>query len=196
MRRIVKVLALVICAGVIAVGTPKMAGAAPEQPAYVVVSEETDFQIREYAPTVVAQFTMRGTYKRAVNDGYIKLERYFLGENTAPERMDLTIPVMVRDDLASGWTVMFVVPSAYRVTSAPQPNDRRIRLLELPARRVASIQFKGKLNETVMREQTERLEDWLRAHDIEHRNDFTLAGYDQGWVPKRFRKNEILVTLK
>lgn len=183
-------------AGLALAGPPEVAAAKQDQPEYVVVSEAEEFEIRDYSPIVVAQITMRGTYKRSVSDGYIKLERYFLGKNTVPERIDRTVPVMVRDDLAAGWTTMFVLPRGYRQHSAPPPIDERVRVVEIPARRVAVVKFHGKLNELVMREQVERLESWLAAQGIAHRGDFTLAGYDQSWVPGRWRGNEVLVTLK
>jgi hypothetical protein len=95
----------------------------------------------------------------------------------------MTVPTLVRDDLASGWTTIFVLPTGYRAETAPQPNDRRIRVVEFPPRRVAVIEFPGKLGELVMREQIARLDAWLAAKGIAHRGDFTLAGYDRSWTP-------------
>jgi DNA gyrase inhibitor GyrI len=172
------------------------AEAKPERPEFVLVSEEDAFEVREYGAMVVAQFTMRGTYTQAVSQGYIKLEKYFAGANTTPELIAMTVPTMVRDDLASGWTTMFVLPKAYRVESAPRPVDRRIRVVEIPPRRVATIVFPGKLNEAAMREHIERLKAWLDAKGLAHKSDFTLAGYDPPWIPGRMRKNEVFVTLK
>jgi DNA gyrase inhibitor GyrI len=189
-------MAAVILAGLALAGGPERADAKRERPEFVVVSTEDKFEIRDYATLVVAQFTMRGTYKRSVSQGYINLERYFLGKNTVPEAMKMTVPTMVRDDLASGWTTMFVLPKGYRAETAPRPNDRRIRVVEFPARRVAVIEFPGKLNEAVMREQVARLDAWLAAKGIAHRGDFTLAGYDPPWIPAAWRDNEVLVTLK
>jgi DNA gyrase inhibitor GyrI len=172
------------------------ADAKPQRPEFVVVSAEDDFEIRDYATMVVAQFTMRGTYRKSVTQGYIKLEQYFLGKNTVPEPIEMTIPTMVRNDLAEGWSTMFFMPKGYRPESAPPPIDRRIRIIEIPPRRVAVIRFKGKLNEFVMREQVEILEAWLAARGTAHRGDFTLAGYAAAWTPTKWRKNEVIVTLK
>jgi len=172
------------------------AEAKPERPEYTLVSSEDGFEIRDYRPMVVAQFTTHGGYGKAVNEGYIKLEKYFTGANTTPERIPMTVPTLVRDDLASGWTTMFVLPKTYRVETAPRPNDRRIRVVEIPARRVAVIVFPGKLNEGAMREHVDKLAAWLDARGMAHRSDFTLAGYDAPWIPAGMRKNEVIVTLK
>ncbi len=61
---------------------------------------------------------------------------------------------------------------------------------------MAAITFPGKLNDRVMRQKTEELKAWLEARGIAHRADFTLASYDTPWTPKRWRKNEVLVTLR
>ena len=196
MRWMLRPVAAVMLAALALAGGPERADAKPERPEFVVVSTEDKFEIRDYATLVVAQFTMRGTYKQSVSQGYMRLEQYFLGKNTVPEAIKMTVPTMVRDDPANGWVTIFVLPKGYRVETAPRPIDRRIRLVEFPARRVAAIMFPGKLNEAVMREQTARLDAWLAARGIAHRGDFTLAGYDPPWTPGVWRDNEVLVTLK
>ena len=196
MRWMLRPVAAVMLAALALAGGPERADAKPERPEFVVVSSEDKFEIRDYATPVVAQFTMRGTYKRSVSQGYMRLEEYFLGKNTVPEAMKMTVPTMVRDDLASGWTTIFVLPRGYRAETAPRPVDRRIRVVEFPPRRVAVIEFPGKLGELVMREQIARLDAWLAAKGIAHRGDFTLAGYDPPWTPAAWRDNEVLVTLK
>ncbi len=196
MRWMLRPVAVVMLVGLALAGGLERADAKPERPEFVVVSTEDKFEIRDYATLVVAQFTMRGTYRQSVSQGYLHLERYFLGKNTVPEAMKMTIPTMVRDDLANGWTTMFVLPKGYRAETAPRPVDRRIRVVEFPARRVAVIEFPGKLGEAVMREQVARLDAWLAAKGIAHQGDFTLAGYDPPWTPAAWRDNEVLVTLK
>ncbi len=150
--------AALMLAALALIGGAERADAKQERPEYIEVSTEKEFEIRDYDTMVVAQFTMRGTYRQSVSQGYIKLEQYYLGKNTVPEPIEMTVPTMVRDDLASGWTTMFAPPKGYRPESAPQPLDRRIRVVEFPARRVAVIVFPGKLNERVMRDQVANLE--------------------------------------
>lgn len=187
--------AAALCLMALAAG-PEPAAAKPDQPEYTVVTAGKEFEVRDYKAMLVARITMRGTYRSAVSDGYILLERYFLGANTVPERIALTIPVMVRDDYEAGWTTMFVLPHEYLLRTAPPPNDRRIRVIEIPARQVAVVKFRAKLNDAVMREQVARLKDWLAQQGIAHRGDFALAGYNQTGVPTAGRMSEVIVTLK
>jgi DNA gyrase inhibitor GyrI len=195
-RGVAPVMALLVAALTVAVGVGTAQAEKLERPDFALVSDEGDFQIRDYGALVLAQFTMRGTYNQAVSQGYINLEKYYTGANTPPEAIPFTVPVMARDDLASGWTTIFVLPKAYRVETAPRPIDRRIRVVEVPARRVAAILFTGKLNEGVMRERIAALEAWLAAKGIAHEKDFTLAAYGATWGPSRAQKNEVIVTLK
>lgn len=196
MRWILRPVAAVMLAAVALAGNPERADAKPERPEYVEISKDGEFEIREYATMVVAQFTMRGTYRQSVSKGYLNLEQYFLGKNSVPEPIPMTAPTMVRDDLASGWSTMFFLPKGYRAESAPRPNDQRIRIIEIPAHRVAVIVFPGKLNERVMREQAGNLEAWLAAKGIAHKGDFTLASYNTRWKPSKWVKNEVIVSLK
>jgi len=196
MRWMLRPMAVGLLAVLVLTGVDNRADAKSEQPVYTVVSTEGNFEIRDYDTMVLAEFTMRGSYSQAVNQGYIRLERYFLGENAIPEKIEITVPTMVRNDLAGGWTTIFFLPKGYQSDTAPRPNDRRIKLVEFPPRRMASIMFHGKLNEGAMREQVAKLEAWLAERGIAHKADFTLAGYNAPWIPASRRRNEVLVTLK
>lgn len=196
MIRILRISLMSILAGAMLIAGLDMVDAKPERPTYTVVSTEEPFEIRDYDSMVVAQFTMRGSYRRSVSQGYMKLENYFLGENSVPEPIAMTVPAMVRNDLADGWTTMFYLPEGYMPETAPQPIDQRIRVMEYPPRRVAVISFPGKLDDRVMSQKTDELRAWLDARGIRHKADFTLASYDTPWTPKRWRKNEVFVTLR
>lgn len=196
MMRILRISLMSIMAGAMLIAGLDMVDAKPERPQYTVVSTEESFEIRDYERMVVAQFTMRGSYRQSVSQGYIRLERYFMGDNTVPEPIAMTVPAMVRNDLAEGWTTIFYLPDGYMPESAPRPLDARIRVIENPPRRVAAIIFPGKLNERVLRQKTDELKAWLDARGVAHKADFTLASYDTPWTPKKWRNNEVMVTLR
>lgn len=187
--------AAMLAAGVL-MGCMPGTEAKEETPVYTLASAGEGFEIRDYDRQVWAQHSARGTYRRSVEQGYMRLERYFTGENTVPERMALTPPVMVRDDGAEGWTVMFPLPANYRAETAPRPVDQRIRVVETPPRRVAAMTFKGELGEAVLEERTAQLAAWLEAQGLAHRGDFALANYSPPGYPARWQKNAVLVTLR
>lgn len=195
MRRIAGVAAALVAAVALS-GCMPGTEAKQEQPTYAVASAEQAFEVRHYGTQVVAQHSARGPYRQAVEQGYIRLERYFTGYNMVPEPIEMTMPVMVRDDGAEGWTTMFLLPAAYRAETAPRPVDQRLRVVELPPREVAVVKFSGQLGEAVLRERAAELAAWLEARGMAHRGDFTLASYDAPWKPAAWRQNEVLVTLK
>ena len=195
MRRISAIMAGLVTVAALA-GCTTGDKAAQETPAYTVVRSQDKFEIRDYRPQLWAVHTERGTYRSAVEDGYIRLERYFTGKNSVPEAIPMKPPVMVRDDGGGSWTTMLPMPATYTLKDAPQPDDRRIRVVELPARRVAVVKFNGDLGEAVLREQAARLDAWLKAKGIAHKKDFTMARLDPPWEPAAWRNNEVLVTLE
>ncbi len=176
-------------------GCMQTTSAENETPAYSVASAENEFEIRNYRARSVAQYSARGNYGKAVQEGYIKLERYFLGENVVPEAIPITGPVMVRDDGSAGWTTTFLLPVEMSVENAPAPIDQRVRVIELPERRVAAIRFPGEPSEAAMREQASKLDFWLASRDIAHKGDFTMTGNTAPWLPSAWRENEVVVTL-
>lgn len=165
-------------------------------PDYMVASAKEEFEIRDYKPRAVAMTTLRGSYRQSVEQGYINLERYFLGANAVPEAMKMDVPIMVREDPSGGWTTIFPLPRDYRAETAPRPNDERIRVVEVPARRVAVLKFPGALDDSIMTTQSAKLKAWLDGQGIAYRDDWTMAMTDLAWVPARWRTNEIQVTLK
>ena len=196
MGRILRLTGMAVLSAAMLIGGLKMVDAEPERPSYTVIKTQEAFEIRDYDRMVLAQFTMRGSYRKSVSQGYLNLEQFFMGKNTVPEPISMTVPAMVRNDLADGWTTIFYLPDGYRPESAPQPIDNRIRLIELPPRQVAVIVFPGKLSDRVMNQKQDELAAWLDAEGIRHKADFTLASYDTPWTPKGWRKNEVMVTLR
>ncbi len=195
MRRIFGVAAGMLAAAGLAACMPATE-AKEERPAYDLARAEEGVEIRDYGARLVAEHSVRGPYRRAVEQGYIRLERYFTGENTIPEAMALTMPVMARQEADGGWTTVLPLPEGYSLETAPRPVDQRIRVVEQPPRRVAALSFKGAVGEAILREQAPRLDAWLEARGIAHRGDFTLASYDPPWKPTAWRSNEVLVTLR
>lgn len=189
------VLAVLAVAAAAVSGCMQATSAEKEAPAYTVASAENEFEIRSYGAQTVAQYSARGNYGKAVQEGYIKLERYFLGENVVPEAMSMAGPVMVRDDGGAGWTTMLLMPPEMSAEDAPAPIDQRVRVVELPERRVAAIRFPGNPSETAMREQASKLDFWLASRGVSHKGDFTMAGNTAPWLPSGWRENEVVVTL-
>lgn len=200
----------------IAVGIASVSGVA--RPAYTVISEHAGYEIREYAPQIVAEVTVDGDFETALNRGFRKLAGYIFGDNTAPtgggesQPIAMTAPVLeevtassspiamtapVLEETAAGnkRKVTFVMPAEYSMATIPKPKDPDVRLVEVPARRYAASHFSGWVDaEKAARMKTRLLEDLSRDKQATDGVP-ALAQYDPPWTPPFMRRNEILVPL-
>lgn len=93
MKKVVIVLLLIIIAliiGLIAMG-PIMSKV--EQPEYTVLSTHQNIEIRQYSPMIIAQVTVAGERKEAIQQGFKLLADYIFGNNRGPQEIAMTAPV-------------------------------------------------------------------------------------------------------
>jgi len=199
----------------IAVGVASTSGVAT--PPYTVLSEHDGYEIREYAPQIVAEVIVEGDFEASLNRGFRKLAGFIFGDNTAPsgngdsQTIAMTAPVLeevatsspiamtapVLEEAAAGdkRKVTFVMPAEYTMATIPKPNDPDVRLVEVPARRYAASRFSGWMDgEKASRMKARLLEDLTRDKQSPDGTP-ALAQYDPPWTPPFMRRNEILVPL-
>ena len=182
-----------------------------EKPAYTVELADGDFELRRYAPMIVAEVTHSGAQENARNAGFRRLAAYIFaedrpeaGENdkiamTAPvlqdEPIEMTAPVM-RDSPRSGtWRTRFVMPSRYTMETLPTPPSD-ITLTEMPGRLVAAVRFSGNGRAASLDEQEQRLRDWLQSRERLAAGGAEYAFYDPPMVPGPLRRNEVLIPVE
>ena len=192
-----------------------MPAAAIEEPRFETLRQAGDFELRLYAPIIVAETFVRGDLARASNDGFRAIAGYIFGDNvsargagsekvamTAPvtmeaasEKIAMTAPVTMEAGATQGYRMHFVMPSAYTLETLPRPRDERVRLREIPAQRMAVVRFSGFAGEEKVRERTNELLDWLRTEGLKPAGPPQLARYDPPWTLPFLRRNEVMVTL-
>jgi effector-binding domain-containing protein len=91
------------------------------------------------------------------------------------------------------YVMTFMMPSEYTMETLPLPNDERVKLREIPARRVAAIEFSGGWSQESARERTEELKVWMSQQGLTAAGEPIFARYDPPFVPWFLRHNEILV---
>lgn len=188
-----------------------VAAMATERPEYTVMQEEGDFQIREYKPYIVAETTVWGEdFSEVSNSGFRILADYIFGNNRERESLDMTRPVTIGEpdkqsvklpmtapvEMYGGngtYLMTFVMPSEYTIETLPVPNDDRVKLRRIPARRIAAIEFSGGWSQESARERTEELKAWMSKKGYRAAGEPIFARYDPPFVPWFLRHNEILV---
>ncbi len=91
-------IALMVLGGLVLLGLASMAVFVfyvqnVETPAYRVVTQEGDFEIRDYPPLVVAEVRRQGSRNEALRAGFGPLARYIFAEERGGERISMTAPV-------------------------------------------------------------------------------------------------------
>jgi len=188
--------------------------AAIEEPAFEIVRQDGDFEIRRYAPMIVAETLVEGDLWNASSDGFRVIAGYIFGNNTsvkgagnekvamtapvtmeaAPEKIAMTAPVT--SEAGGGrFRMHFVMPSQYTMATLPKPKDDRVTLREVPAQRMAAVRFSGFTGEGKVKERTEALLAWLEAQGMRPTAAPQLARYDPPWTLPFLRRNEVMIPL-
>lgn len=193
--------------GLITFGGPAMS---LEQPEYAVVHKEGDIEYRRYAPYLVSETTVRAdNYKAAGNEGFRRLFRYISGGNegrakiamTAPveqtprsEKIAMTVPVaQTQSNTGDGWSITFMLPSAYTLETAPQPTDRRVAIREVPGRLMAVLRYSGRWTQSNYDEKRAELSEVISSESVTPIGEFQSAMYSAPYVPPFLRRNEVMV---
>ena len=188
--------------------------AAIEEPAFEIVRQDGDFEIRRYAPMIVAETLVEGDLWNASNDGFRVIAGYIFGNNTsvkgtgnekvamtapvtmeaASEKIAMTAPVAA-EPAGERFRMHFVMPSRYTMATLPKPKDDRVKLREIAAQRMAAVRFSGFAGEDKVKERTEALLAWVRAQGLQPTATPQLARYVPPWTLPFLRRNEVMVPL-
>ncbi len=184
--------------------------AALETPGYRVLEKNSEYEIREYDPILVAQVEVSTAGESGINEGFMQLAGFIFGDNKSKESVAMTTPVLDQPSQNIAMTtpvldapgknkrtVTFTIPEKWDKDTLPIPNNQNIQIVEWPAQKKAVRRFiiwNG--NDTVGRKQVEAaLLAALEKEGIEHEADVTFAFYNPPWTPFFLRRNEVMVTL-
>jgi DNA gyrase inhibitor GyrI len=167
-----------------------------EQPEYVVLQQDGDFELRYYPALTVAEVRREGDRKAALGAGFGPLARYIFAKERDGEKIAMTVPVIQQPTTvgtaANRWSVGFIMPKAAVAAGLPAPASPDVRLTELPPRRVAAVRFSGRTTDARTTEQRERLENWMTARGQTAVSPPIYAYYNDPMTPGPLRRNEIL----
>lgn len=198
-RRITAVLLLLLTGATTAMAT--------EEAPYTVIKTEDIFELREYAPQVLAEIIVDGDLEGAGSKAFRPLFRYISGDNksrgkiamTAPvsqelkgEKISMTAPVS-QQSVQGKWAVSFMMPASYTMETLPTPDDPNIKLRQIPARHVAAIRYSGFWSQEKYLLNKEKLEKWVKDNRFTVTGEPVWARYNSPFTPWFLRRNEILI---
>lgn len=191
------------------------------QPAYRVELGYGRLEIRRYGPEIRAETTIASaTWAEAMIEGVARLNDYASGGNDRAEVLPPTVPLLTTLN-ASGssqlprqaWrsprvsnvdqllsiatrTMAQVLPGSLTLDDLPAPNDERVQLLRVPARRVAALRFRGsQLGELAAQKRNELL-FLTKCAGLRPISEVVLAAYDDASTLPLLRRNEVLVEVE
>jgi len=185
---------LILASAVLLLGRQAMASDI-EEPSFSRVHAYEEFEVRDYAPHVIAQTKLSGSYRESLGAGFRRLANFIFGGNTSGASIAMTAPVGSMST-GQGWTVTFSMPSAYTMQTLPRPRDGRVELVEVPARRVAVLKFSGWVSHDKMQAKEKLLREQLAREGLRATGPAVLAQYNPPWTLPFLRRNEILIPVQ
>jgi len=195
-----------------------------EQLAYQVVEENENYEVRQYESFIVAETVIENVgYSEALNEGFRRIAGYIFGGNktqesiamttpvtekvsekiamTAPvteqvsEKIDMTVPVTEEKKSEKSRKISFVMPSKYIMDTLPVPNDDRVQLRAVSARKMAVLSFGWYPTSDRVEVKKQELIDILNEKAVGYVGEPIYAGYNPPFSFPLFLRNEVMVEL-
>jgi len=183
-----------------------------EEPEFKVTQVFDTFELRQYPPFLVAETVVPGPADEAGSQAFPILAGYIFGKNKGEKKMDMTAPVTTSPSPqapvklamtapvtqvpdAAGFTVQFVMPKGYTLATLPEPLDSRVKLREVPARRLAVLRYSGSWSQSGYESHLATLRAGLAQHGLTPRGEPVFSRYNGPFTLWFMRRNEIWLEL-
>jgi hypothetical protein len=195
----------------LAVGVYFLGGCATvPEPAHKVMSKNEGYEVREYAGYLLAETTVSGPWKEALNEGFRRLFSYISGNNEGsskvemtapvlsgePEKISMTAPVLQEAGTGDEQVVSFIAPASYTLETIPVPKDTRVRIREVPPFTAAVLRYGGWTDPEKIERKSRELRSLLARDGRTPVPPFLSAQYNPPWTIPPFRRNEIIVGIR
>ncbi len=191
-----------------------------EEPSHRIVQTFSAFELRQYAPYLVAETIVDADFDKAGNRAFRILAAYIFGNNSGQQKIEMTAPVNQQPAPASGgrqregekiemtapvtqrpargtgagrYVLSFVMPRRFTLATLPQPNDPRVILREEPARLMAVRQYSGRWTEANYRREEAVLLSAIREQGYQPLGAPVYARYNSPFSLWLTRRNEVMV---
>jgi effector-binding domain-containing protein len=153
------------------------------------------YEIREYPAHIVAQTTVQGSYGESMSNGFRIVAGYIFGGNTKRESIAMTAPVVATAE-GDSQVISFGMPRSYTLETLPKPNDPRVNIVMIPAKKYAVVRFSWYRSDARAKSMQEKLLSALARDGIVAEGSTAYAGYNAPWTPPWMTRNEVLVEVK
>lgn len=180
-----------------------------EEPNYKTDKRDGSFELRSYPSVIAASVQVSGNGDASANNAFKILAGYIFGKNKASKKLEMTTPVVQEstsqkiamtvpvtvERLNTSMTMSFYMPAQYTLDTLPEPCDKRIELMQIPARKFAVMRFSGFADENNCLQKEEELKRWLESQNLKGKGQALRAFYNPPWTLPFLRRNEIWISL-
>ena len=107
----------------------------------------------------------------------------------------MTAPVFVTNK-DNSQVISFSMPSFYALKSLPTPTDSRVKIVTIPTKKYAAMQFRWYRSDERIKNMQEKLLSALHLDGIVTEGSISYAGYNAPWTPPWMVRNEVLVEIQ
>ncbi len=186
------------------------AAMAIEEPAFKVEQKTENFEIRNYEATIVAETEVIAGFDDAGNKAFRILADYIFGNNKKKSKIEMTAPVTQQPQAEKiemtapvsqvkseeGFVIQFTMPSKFTLETLPEPNDDRVRIRQLPSRRVAVYEYSGSWSQSRYLKKLEFFRSELEKNKIQTIGEPVFARFNSPFQLWFLRRNEIWLEVK
>ena len=173
-----------------------------EEPEYSIVKKTDVYEVRQYKKRTVAEVIYGEE-----DSGFRVLFDYISGANKGSKEVEMTIPVTqskeidmtvpVTQSTTDGkMSMRFFLPMQYSKQNAPEPNDERVRIIDLPAEYFAVISYSGFASESNFEEHYTELKAALNKDGMVIKGPPIKATYNSPFTLPFLRRNEAMYPLE
>jgi hypothetical protein len=162
---------------------------------YEIIREIGKVEIRSYPKIIVAKV-------EDSSDAFNLLYKFITGENRQKAKLKMTSPVvsqqvkMTSPVLSETDTMAFVMPKEYTLETTPEPLNKNVKIVEIPARLIAALCFSGGWSEAHFEKEKQELLNELTKEKIKIKGNIFTMLYNPPFIPGFLRRNEVAVEVE
>lgn len=185
-----------------------------EEPKFTLLEKDQAFELRDYAPKIIAEVEVDGDMRESSRKGFRLIADFIFGNNEVQfgksEKISMTAPVSIEalsakismtapvgvQHASKGWKVYFVMPSQHTLETLPKPNNPLVSIKKIPSQKLAVVRFSGLVNEEKMVKKVAELTHWIENKKLIMLGTPELARYNPPWTLPFLRRNEVLIEVE
>jgi hypothetical protein len=167
-----------------------------EQARYDVLKEIGKVELRRYPPLLIARVDGYG------DDGFNILFAFITGNNRQKLKIAMTAPVVSEQIartapvLSDPDSIAFVMPEGFTLETTPEPLDYRVKIVEIPERVVAALQFSGRWSNSIFKKKAKAMLEELAKAGIKSTGQVFSMRYNGPFTPWFLRRNEVAIAVE